>query len=243
MLNIVIPMAGAGTRFRAAGYSLPKPIIPIFGKPMISIVVKNLLPKIEHRFIFLVQTEHYEKYQEIRDLVNIDANSVIIKIDGLTNGAAMTVLQAEKLINDENPLMIANSDQFIDFSIDEYLDEIVECDGAIMTMKASESKWSYVKLNNSGFIIEVKEKEVISNLATVGVYNFSKGSDFVSAAKKMIFNGDRVKNEFYVAPVYNYLIKDNAIIKNICIGESKGTMYGLGTPEDLNYFLKNHKFV
>jgi dTDP-glucose pyrophosphorylase len=110
-----------------------------------------------------------------------------------------------------------------------------------MSMVADDPKWSYIKITPEGMVTELAEKQVISNLATVGVYNFKKGKDFVLAAQQMIQCNDRVNGEFYVAPVYNYLIKDSFRIRNVTIGHLGSAMYGLGTPEDLDYFVKNFK--
>ena len=160
---------------------------------------------------------------------------------GLTDGAACTVLKAKKLINNNNPLMIANSDQYIDSDINLYLNDMVErnLDGLIMTMTADDPKWSFAKTGKNRMVTDVAEKEVISNEATVGIYNFKKGSDFVFHAEDMISKNLRVNNEFYVAPVYNQLIKNNKKIGIYNIGKEADGMYGLGIPEDLNLFI-NH---
>jgi hypothetical protein len=137
--------------------------------------------------------------------------------------------------------MIANSDQFIDVSIDLYLKKIEELnlDGLIMTMNADDPKWSYVKLDDLGYASYVAEKNVISSEATVGIYNFKKGCDFVNAAEKMILDDIRSNNEFYVAPVYNNLIKDSLKIGIFNVGTEGNGMHGLGTPKDLDLFLQN----
>ena len=234
-------MAGAGSRFAKAGFADPKPLIKIFGKPMIEIVVDNLRPTIKHRFIFICQKKHLEKYNLEDKLSKIAPNSQIVVIDGLTEGAACTVLAAEKFINNEIPLMIANSDQYIDYSIDTYLEKQFKdsCDGLVMTMKANDPKWSFIGFNKNNEVERIVEKEVISDEATVGIYNFSKGSDFVYGAKKMIQEDLRVNGEFYVAPVYNILLKENVYkIEIVNIGSEQNGMYGLGIPDDLNFFLK-----
>jgi NDP-sugar pyrophosphorylase family protein len=239
MLNIVIPMAGAGSRFSSAGYSLPKPLIPVNGVPMIQVVINNLRPAQNHRFIFICQNEHIKAYGLIDRLYEWSPGSIIIGIDGLTEGAACTVLKARDYINSEDPLMIANSDQYIDSNINDYLDRIKSRNlaGLIMTMKASDPKWSFVGLNDEEIVLRVVEKEVISDEATVGIYNFSQGSDFVRAAELMIQKNMRVNNEFYVAPVYNELISNGYRVGILNIGKEAEGMYGLGTPSDLDLFL------
>lgn len=241
MLNIVIPMAGAGSRFADAGYKDPKPLILINKTPMIKVVIDNLKPNQPHQFIFICQKKHIELYGLRAKLSLWAPNSILVEIDGITEGAACTVLAAKEIINNESPLMIANSDQFIDTSIDLYLKKIEELnlDGLIMTMNANDPKWSYVKLDDLGCASYVAEKNVISSEATVGIYNFKKGCDFVNAAEKMILDDIRSNNEFYVAPVYNNLIKDSLKIGIFNVGSEGNGMHGLGTPKDLDLFLQN----
>ena len=238
-LNIVIPMAGAGSRFTAAGYLDPKPLIPVHGIPMIRWVIENLKPQTPHRFIFICQQSHIESYDLTSKLCTWAPGCEIVGLNGLTEGAACTVLSARHLIDNDDPLMIANSDQYIDASIDDYLlqMEIYKLGGLIMTMTANDPKWSFVGLNNQGLVNTVVEKQVISDEATVGIYNFNRGADFVFAADSMIAKGLRVNNEFYVAPVYNQLIEDGATIGIYNVGAETAGMYGLGTPADLQLFL------
>lgn len=239
MLNIVIPMAGAGSRFAVAGYKNPKPLIPINGIPMIKLVIDNLRPSLDHRFIFICQKAHVLEYELYPKLNEWAPGSEIVELDGLTEGAACTVLMAEKFINNDSPLMIANSDQYVDFNINTYLKVLAEqkADGLIMTMAANDPKWSFVALDETNAVTAVVEKQVISNEATVGIYNFKKGADFVSAAKSMIDANERVNGEFYVAPVYNNLISQGSKILTCNIGSVDDGMYGLGTPVDLEKFL------
>ncbi|WP_233964721.1 glycosyltransferase family 2 protein [Pectobacterium versatile] len=241
MLNIVLPMAGKGSRFADAGYTAPKPMIPVHGVPMIKIVVDNLTPKVEHRFIFVAQQSHIDQYNLFPKLKSYAKNVEIIGINGITEGQVCTALVAKKLFNNNEPLMNANSDQYIDFDINEYLDAMQSrnLDGMIMTMKSQDKKWSYAKTNENGLVIETAEKEVISSDATVGIFNFKKGSDLVRSAEQMIAENIRVNNEFYTCPAYNYLIKEGKKIGIYPIGEEYNGMYGLGIPADLDLFLKN----
>jgi len=239
VLNIVVPMAGAGSRFANAGFKLPKPLIPVGDIPMIRLVIENVRPKREHRFIFIVQDAHDTEHglaQQLRTWAG--STATVVRVNGLTQGAACTVLAAEHFLNSLDPLMIVNSDQWIDVSIDDYLDRSDEFrDGLIMTMQAHDPKWSFVELNPEGHVERVVEKEVISDMATVGIYNFARGADFVSAAKDMIAANERVNGEFYVAPVYNRLIRNAARIGTFSIGSEANGMYGLGIPADLRLFL------
>lgn len=234
MLNIVIPMAGRGSRFAQAGYKNPKPLIDIYGHPMIEYVVKNITPSCEHRFIFICQQEHLEKFA-LRDALKAMAPTCeIVTVDHITEGAACTVLLAEQYIDNDDPMMIANSDQFVDTDINTYLAAMGSMDGLIMTMPADDPKWSFIKYDENGFVTMAREKEVISNEATVGIYNYKHGADFVKYAHQMIEKNIRVNNEFYVAPVYNEMVEAGLKIGYHNVGSN---MYGIGIPEDLNYFM------
>lgn len=240
MINIVIPMAGAGSRFAAAGFSAPKPLIPVHDTPMIKVVIDNLSPNhTPYRMIFIVQKEHAQQYALHAKLPFWSKNCEIVEIDGLTEGAACTVMAARHLIETDEHLMIANSDQYIDYSINAYLEKALApgLDGLIMTMSANDPKWSFVSKGADGFVNRVAEKEVISNEATVGIYNFRSGIDFVNAAQSMIDRNERVNGEFYVAPVYNQLIGTGSKIATVNVGSEAAGMYGLGTPADLALFL------
>ena len=236
-MNVLIPMAGAGSRFANAGYTFPKPLIEVNGKPMIQVVVENL--NVEAHFIFLVQKEHYEKYN-LKQLLNLIApNCDIIQVDGLTEGAACTTLLAKSFIDNDEPLMIANSDQFVEWNSNECLYAFTadSVDGGIVTFKATHPKWSFAKLGTDGFISEVAEKNPISDNATVGIYYWKKGSDYVKYAEQMITKNIRTNGEFYVAPTFNEAIGDDKKIR----AKEISKMWGIGTPEDLNYFLENYK--
>lgn len=235
MLNIVIPMAGRGSRFAQAGYKMPKPLIDIYGHPMIEYVTKNITPKCDHRFIYICQEEHLEKFGLREELERMAPGCEIITIDHITEGAACTVLLAEKYINNDEPMMIANSDQFVDTDINDYLAAIGDADGLIMTMPETDPKWSYIKYDKNKNVTLVREKEVISDEATVGIYNYAHGSDYVKYAHQMIEKNIRVNNEFYVAPVYNEAIEDG---KRIVFCDVGAKMHGLGIPEDLNAFME-----
>tara|TARA_B100000989_G_scaffold115404_1_gene84850 strand:- start:2051 stop:3424 length:1374 start_codon:yes stop_codon:yes gene_type:complete len=237
-LNILIPMAGAGKRFADVGYTFPKPLIEINNKPMIQWVVDCI--NIKANFIFLILKEHQEKYNISSVLKILKPNCKIIEINELTEGAACTTLLAEKFINNANPLIIANSDQFIRWNSSNVMYNLTskKYDGAILTFRSIHPKWSYVKSDNDNIISKVAEKKVISNRATVGVYYWKKGSDYVKYANQMINQNIRVNNEFYVCPVYNEALKDKKKVKAVDVDE----MIGLGTPEDLNVFIKKIDF-
>jgi len=236
-MNVLIPMAGAGSRFAQAGYTFPKPLIDVNGKPMIQVVVDNL--NVEAHFIFLVQKEHYEKYN-LQSVLNLIAPGCdIVQVDGLTEGAACTTLLAKDFINNDEPLLMANSDQFVEWNSNECLYAFTadSIDGGIVTFKSTHPKWSFAKIGEDGFVTEVAEKNPISDIATVGIYYWSHGSDYVKYAEQMIAKNIRVNNEYYVCPVFNEAIADGKKfrVKNI------NKMWGLGTPEDLQHYLEHHK--
>ena len=239
MINIVIPMAGRGSRFAQAGYRMPKPLIDVHGKPMIEYVTRNVTPNEKHTFIYLCLQEHLEKYDLEKLLKAMNPGCIVLPVDHVTEGAACTVLIAEPYINNNDKLMIANSDQYVAVDIDEYIQKAEKADGHIMTMYADDPKWSFISYDESGYVTMVREKEVISNEATVGIYNFAKGSDYVKYANQMIHKNIRVNHEFYVAPVYNEMIQDGKKITYYNIGCEGNGMYGLGIPADLDKFLAN----
>lgn len=234
--NILIPMAGEGSRFKNAGYTFPKPMIEVNGKPMIQLIVDNL--GFDANYIYVVRKEHYDNYNLKNFLNLITPNCKIVIVDKLTEGAACTTLLAKEYINSEDPLIIANSDQFIKWNNIDFYYKMIETksDGGILTFKSTHPKWSYVKLNENGNVVELKEKDPISNIATVGIYYFKHGLEYVKYAEQMINKNLRVNNEFYVAPIYNEYIEDGKKIKTYDVQE----MWGLGIPEDLDYFIKNY---
>jgi NDP-sugar pyrophosphorylase family protein len=238
MINIVIPMAGMGSRFAGAGYKKPKPFIDVDGKPMIERVMENLKYP-DARYILIGRKEHLEKEQETVTRLEKSHNAVFITIDKLTEGTACTVLFAREYINNESPLLIANSDQVVDMNIADFINDCSNrsLNGSILCFDDKElnPKWSFAKTNAAGLVTEVKEKAAISNLATVGIYLFSAGNLFVNAAIDMIINNDRVNNEFYTCPVYNYAIKQEKKIGVFVIDAA--AMHGIGTPEDLTHYL------
>ena len=236
-LNILIPMAGAGSRFEQAGYTFPKPLIDVKGKPMIQVVVENLNIKANH--IYIVQKSHRQKYNLDTLLNLITPGCKIVEVDGVTEGAAVTALIAKDYINNNNPLFFANSDQFVECDSNEFMYKMNEtqAEGGIVTFTATHPKWSFAKIDEKGLVTEVAEKNPISDLATVGYYYWKHGSDFVKYAEQMIEKNIRVNGEFYVCPVYNEAIQDKKPIRTFNVEK----MWGLGTPEDLKYYLENYK--
>jgi len=236
-INILIPAAGKGRRFVEAGYSKPKPFIDVLDKPMIQHVIDNLA--IDDRNItLLLQRSHLKDEPSLKKhFENNDIN--IVTVDKVTEGTACTALLARDLIDNDQPLLIANSDQYVDFNAQDFVDDCLSrnLDGSILVFKdpTLNPKWSFAKYDEGGLVTQVAEKEPISDMATVGIYFFRSGRQFTQAAIDMIVNNDRVNGEFYTCPVYNYMITTGAKI-GLYEVPSKA-MHGLGTPEDLNGFL------
>ena len=247
-LNILIPMAGEGKRFQEAGYSFPKPLIEVpnmNGNPMIKVVVDSL--GIHGKTIFVVQTGHRHKFNLDSFLGMLAPECKIVEVEGVTEGAACTCLLAKAHINNGDELVVANSDQFLDWKPEQfiYFMRNKKADFGILTFPNNHPKWSYAKTDADGKVSEVAEKKVISNHATVGVYYWKKGADFIRSAERMIKKNLRVgqsfngKGEFYVCPSFNEMIREG---KSGYIFEiKKSQMYGLGTPEDLRYFVDHYE--
>lgn len=235
-MKIVIPMAGEGSRFVNAGYTFPKPLVEVEGKPMIQRVVENL--PFDADFIFLVRREHLEEYQ-IKSLLNVvtGGRCEVIVVDELTDGAACTVLLAKDYINSGESLLIANSDQLMEYSIENFKLMKRLADGFsdfIWTFNATNPKWSFAKMDEWGErIIEVAEKNPISNIATCGIYYWEQGEAFVSCAEEMIARDVRVNGEYYVCPVHNIAIERGRRVYPFYVDR----MWGIGTPEDLRTYL------
>jgi len=239
-MNIVIPMAGEGSRFKKAGYKSPKPFIDVAGKPMIMRVLDNLNVN-GVKFILIARKEHLEKEKGLVNVIKEKYNATFVTVDKLTEGTACTVLYARKYINNDEPLLIANSDQIVEMDIKKFVEDCQQrnLDGSILTFidYNKDPKWSFAKINDSNRVTEVREKVVISQYATVGIYLFTRGRYFVDSSIDMIIANERVNNEFYTCPVYNYMISEGKKIGIYNIDFNN--MHGLGTPDDLNEYLNN----
>ena len=231
-MNIIIPMAGLGSRFRAAGYSIPKPLIPILGKPMYAWAA-DCLPLDQGKSLIFVLLASQPEFQELReDILQRYARyrPAVLSVPELTAGQAVTVLTARDLINSEEPLLIHNSDTA--FKVDHgWVDDVMGCraDGALLVFKSNEKRWSYSRATVDGWVAEVREKEVISDSASTGTYWFRRGADFVRIAERRLKDEQRDAGEFYVAPLYNELIEEGGRVKNYWIER----LLCFGTPEDL----------
>jgi len=237
-------MAGLGSRFSKAGYATPKPFIRFGGKPMISHVIENLyIP--DARYILIAQNAHMEQEPDTVKEILANYPSCFIGIDGTTEGAACTVLFARRLIDSETPVVIANSDQLVEIDFKDYVEDATrrKLDGSIMTFAepGRDPKWSYAAINEHGYVTDVKEKVAVSDYATVGIYHFGSGAHYVDAALQMILENNRSNNEFYVCPVYSYSIAEGKKIGIYNIDSAK--MHGLGTPDDLQAYLKRYQIA
>lgn len=225
-------MAGLGSRFADSGYRDPKPMIDVNGRPMIAAVIDSL--DIDAQYIFIVQQEHINKYSIDILLSDLVPGCRIVSIDGITDGAARTTLYARHIIDNDTPLIIANSDQIVEWD-SVVFKTLTKRNNVIATFvdESMNPKWSFSKLHNA-VITEVAEKDPISQIANVGIYGWSKGSDYVKYAKQMIEKNIKTNNEFYIAPVYNEAIADGKIVMPYFVD----AMHGVGTPEDLEKYLR-----
>lgn len=231
-MNIVIPASGLGKRFKEVGYDVPKPFLEVNNYPMIVAVTKNVTPKYSHSNVYwLVRPEHSKQAAGLATAYNLSVG--IIEVPGVTQGAACTVLLASEYIDNRDPLMIVNSDQIVDTSIDNFL-ECMDQAAGIMTFKSTEPRWSFARCNGK-MVLEVAEKIPISDNATCGIYWYHHGDEFVEFAKEMIRKNIRTNGEFYVAPVFNEYILANKPIRTYEIEADQ--MHGLGTPEDYEKYV------
>jgi len=233
-------MAGMGSRFANAGYTLPKPIIDVAGKPMIVRVMENLAQS-GAKFVLLARKEHIEKNHDLIQEIHAQFNAIFVPIDKLTEGTACTVLFARSFLPADEPVVIANSDQIVDDCFTQYIQDARDrnLDGSILTFTDAElsPKWSFAKIDAQGYVTEVQEKNVISKFATVGIYYFRRADQLIDSIIQMIIENDRTNNEFYICPTYNYLIRSGNNVGIFNIEQSQ--MHGIGTPEDLTSYLEH----
>ena len=232
-INVLIPMAGEGSRFAAAGYKDPKPLIDVNGKSMINLVYDTI--KLDAHYIFIAKSDHIEQYNLHEHIAKFCNDFTIVPQDGKLDGAAQTALLAQHLIDNDDHLIIANSDQYVDWDCKIEVDNFIKSgiDGSILSFTANEKKWSYFEETN-GIVTQVYEKIIVGDHATCGIYYWRSGSDFIKYAKQMISKNIKTNGEFYICPVYNQAIEDNKIISFLDVRD----MIGLGTPEDLEEYLK-----
>lgn len=237
-MNVVIPMAGLGARFEKTHPNQLKPLIDVLGKPMIQRVIENI-NDIKNLHFIIITLKCIGEDNIFKNILNkLNINYSLILIEKVTNGPAETCLLAKTIINNDDPLMIINCDQVIaDLNIKYLLSfaKLNQADGILGVFHSNSKKNSYIKLGEDLTIQEIKEKIVISNIATNGLHFWAKGKDFVSSSEEMILKDDRYSNEFYVAPSYNYMIKNGKKI----LPYYYNLHFPIGTPEDLEYFKNN----
>lgn len=236
MLRIVIPMGGEARRFQERGFTFPKPLIEVRGKPMIEVVARNLAPSEPHRFVFVARQEDLSRWALGEVLRLVSPGCRVVPLRRPTSGALCSVLLAMEEIADDGELLIANGDQFLDVAMDRFLDRVRSsgADGGILTFPSKHPKWSFVR-EEDGVVVQVAEKRPISDSATAGVYWFRRSSDFLRAAEKSMLKNSAIDGQFYVCPVYNELILEGGRIVTHRI--PRECMHSLGTPEDFETFV------
>jgi len=231
--NVLIPMAGRGTRFVNVGYDLPKPLIEIKGSPIIEYVIDSL--NIYGNYIFIVQKDHVDHFKIDEVLRRIKPTCSIITTDVVTEGPACSALLAKDLIDNENELVIANCDQIMNWWGAAFLNAARMYDGTVVTYTHNSPKNSYARISNMGFVQEIREKEVISDISLNGIHYWKKGRHFVQSAEEMIEKNDRVNNEFYISHTYNYLIERCFSVGIHHIPNCQH--HNVGVPEDFESFI------
>lgn len=237
-INILIPMAGRGVRFKDQGYPYPKPLIDISGKPMIIRTIESLeIPNA--RYLFVISKNEYSDLVKSTIRASIE-DCMFIEIDYVTDGPACSALLYKDQINNDDELIIANCDQIMEWNSDTFFLNVRQYDGAIVTYHSDTDKNSYARINRQGLVTEIREKEVISNISLNGIHYWKHGRSFVDSAEDMIANNDRAPNgEFYVGPTYNYMIKRKQQVGIYHIPNQQH--HAVGVPIDLENYLKYEK--
>jgi len=241
MLNIVFPM-GAGSNF-FEGQPFPKPLIEILGKSMIQRVIENYREiKEEKQFIFIVSKNDCAKYHidQVLKILAGNLRSHVIQLDADTKGAACSVLMAVEHISNDNPLIIANSDQVFRSGLEQAVDffQNHDADAGVICMETVHPRWSYVRLDDKGKVVETAEKRPLSKNAIAGFYYFKHGRDFVKAAMDMVLKDNNVDGNYYIAPAINELILEGKDVRIFMIDNDKyHTFY---SPEKIKEFEQKH---
>ena len=236
MVNVLIPMAGPNLFFSEAEFPFPKPLIEIRGKTMIEHVVENFSSlAVPHRFVFVVRSSDCRKYHLDSTLSLITNNQCrIVRLDSETQGAACSALMATPLIGNQTSLIISNFDQLFDQSLNKLIFEFHDADAGVVTFDSVHPRWSYVRLDEDGFVIETAEKRPISRRAIAGLYYFRHGFDFVEAAMRTIRKGSSVNGHFYIAPTLNELILEGKKIR--AKAADNGRYHTFYTPRKIEEF-------
>lgn len=238
--QLIIPMAGEGRRFLSSGYETPKPLLPIHGVPMYQVVLANVLDSAIDRVV-LVARQEWNLDVHVKDLARKSGLAVhVVNVQSTTRGSAESVELASPFLDRDLPVVVANSDQYVDARLDEFWSSTLAAGngGTILTMLDSDPKWSYAEIDKGGKVRRVVEKEVISPHATVGIYGFGSGHLMLDAIREMKARGDMTNGEYYLAPAFNYVIRSGASVGIVDLGPVGGTMHGLGIPEDYERFMR-----
>ena len=235
MINVIVLLAGEGKRFKDANYVLPKPLIPVNGKPMITRAIESL--GIDGRYCFVVRKD--EHLSQTLDAINlVVTDPIIVEVDKTTEGAAASALLLEHLIDSDSELIIVNCDQIMNWESEHAIKCMRKYDGALVTIKSTDPKHSFARVEDN-LVEEVVEKNPISDCALTGIHYWSRAGYFFNSAKRMIQNDNRTNNEFYVGPTYNYLIDDGLDIG--CYEITDNEFFPVGTPNDLERYLNESK--
>lgn len=242
MTQLVIPMAGLGSRFSEAGYKTSKPLLPVGDFRLFEVVVSNLWHHSISKLI-LVTRDGDLATEDTASLSSALGRPVHnFELPKLSDGPASSVALAASFLDPDEPLVIANSDQYIDADLSSFYERLeLDNKNQIVTMEADDAKWSFVRVDGAQNVIEVKEKCVISNIATVGIYGFASARRFLEGFSSMERAGDRTNGELYVAPVFNYLSSEETKIFHL--GPLGDVMHGLGVPQDYEFFLQKGPYL
>ena len=239
--NILIPAAGLGSRFQKRGFKLQKPLIELENKTLIEHAVSSL--DIEGNYIFVIRKlDNNINIELITALRNIQPECKIIEIDYVTEGSASTCYLAKEFIDNDDELIISNCDQILKWDSKKFLEYSSNYDCSVLTYKSNEDKNSFIKTDENNKGIEIREKEVISDNALVGVHYFKKGSDFIKSYEHIFNNNIKFKNEYYVSTVCNHLINEGKEVVNYPFQE-KELYYSTGTPEDYFKYMRIHNLL
>lgn len=226
--RLVIPAAGNGRRFAERGFVDPKPFIPIDGRPMLELVVRNMRGVLGHVPALIILREDMMEHAE--RLAHLPDVEFVFEVD--PRGTAATMLSVmSKHVGAEEEVIVANSDQIVLFDRHAFAEASDGTAGTILTFECpqKETKWSYAEVDDDGNLVRVAEKVPISTHATVGIYRYATRERITDAIQKMMDANDRTNNEFYLCPAYNYLERGELAPARIVNVDG---MFGLGTPED-----------
>lgn len=229
--NLLLPIAGKAQRFLDAGYTMPKPLILANHKHVIDWSLESV-DYSECNLIFIVRLDHIYNFSIDKILKQKFGDDIqIVVLDKITRGALETCVLAEQYINNDIPLLIYTPDVYFEpqFKPNAIPDD---SEGFLLTFLANSADHSYSQCDINGKVSRVVEKEVISEHANVGLYYFNSGKEFLKYGKEVIDNNMLVKNEFYIAPMYNLMIRDGKYVT--CSDTEK--MHVLGTPSTLEFF-------